>query len=147
MALTIKQERFVHEYIATGNACEAYRRSYDTKSRNQATIMTSANKLLKNPAISKKIEEIRSKARKRNEITVDDLVNELDEFRVIAKEDRNPAAGVSAVMSKGKLLGMVVDRKELTVHGMISSMTDDELMSFIDEVDVDDNDYKDVIDD
>ena len=31
--LTIEQERFAQEYVATGNGCEAYRRAYDTNGK------------------------------------------------------------------------------------------------------------------
>jgi phage terminase small subunit len=141
MALTPKQEKFVLEYIACGNASKAYRAAYNCAKMKPQTVHDTAYTLLQHPEIALMIKELRAEALKRNNITVDDLVSELDEFRVIAKEDRNAAAGVNAVMGKGKLLGLVVDRKDITVHGQISAMSDDELSAFIDEVDVDDADY------
>ncbi|HLC20440.1 hypothetical protein A3E97_01575 [Candidatus Uhrbacteria bacterium RIFCSPHIGHO2_12_FULL_47_12] len=54
-ALTIKQRRFVIEYIQTGNGTEAAVSAYDCQSRNTARSMASEN-LLK-PAIQKAISE------------------------------------------------------------------------------------------
>jgi phage terminase small subunit len=142
MALTPKQERFVLEYLACGNASEAYRAAYNASKMKPQTVHDTACTLLQHPEVAPRIKAAQAEAVKRNEVTVDSLVAELDEFRVISKEDRNPAAGVSAVMGKGKLLGLIVDRKDITVHSQISAMTDAELETFIDEVDVDSDDYE-----
>jgi len=45
--------------------------------------------------------------------TVDDLVAELDEMLQLATAAGNPAAGVSAIVGKAKLLGLLVDRTEI----------------------------------
>jgi phage terminase small subunit len=46
-------------------------------------------------------------------VTVDSLVAELDEMLHLAIECENPSAGVSAVMGKAKLLGLIVDKAEV----------------------------------
>lgn len=94
--------------------------------------------MLQHPEVSLRVKTGQAEAVKRNEITVDDLIAELDEARLISKEDRVGSVMVSATMGKGKLLGLIVDRKDLTVHSQISAMTDAELAQFIDDVDVDD---------
>jgi len=43
--LTPKQERFVQEYLATGNASEAYRRAYDAENMSSAVISVKACEL------------------------------------------------------------------------------------------------------
>jgi hypothetical protein len=50
----------------------------------------------------------------RHQITVDDLVAELEEARAMATKIENPSAMVSASLGKGKLLGLVVEKRELT---------------------------------
>jgi hypothetical protein len=55
---------------------------------------------------------------------------ELEEARVMAKKNGQPAAAVSASMGKAKLVGLVVDRKEVGAPGEfadIENMTADEL--------------------
>lgn len=57
--------------------------------------------------------ELQAKAARRSEITVDDLVAELEDMRKLAMACKNPAAGVAAVMGKAKLLGLIVDKAEV----------------------------------
>ena len=45
----------------------------------------------------------------RSDLTVDDIISELEEAREIAKETKTSAAMVSASMGKAKLLGLVTD--------------------------------------
>jgi phage terminase small subunit len=142
MALTPKQEKFVLEYLACGNASKAYRAAYNAEKMKETSINDTAWKLLQHPEIAQRVESSQAEAVKRNKITVDDLIAELDEARLISKEDRVGSVMVSATMGKGKLLGLIVDRKDITVHSQISSMTDAELEAFIDEVDVDSDDYE-----
>ena len=141
--LTLKQRKFLEQYLIHGNATKAYRAAYNCENQGDATVSQSAYLLTQHPEISLKIKEARELARQKHAITVDDLVAELEEARAISKEDRVGGTMVAATMGKGKLLGLIVDRKELTVHGMISSMNDDELSRFILEVDVDSDDYTD----
>ena len=50
---------------------------------------------------------------RRLDVTVDSLVAELDEMLRLAVECGNPSAGVSAVMGKAKVVGLVVDKAEV----------------------------------
>ncbi|WP_292492559.1 terminase small subunit [Mesorhizobium sp.] len=83
-------------YAARGNAAEA-----------------SASQLLRNPKVASRVAELQAKAARRSEITVDDLVAELEDMRKLAMACKNPAAGVAAVMGKAKLLGLIVDKAEV----------------------------------
>lgn len=142
MALTPKQERFAQEYVATGNASEAYRRSYNVKpTTKDSTTHSVASRLLADSQVRARVEQIKSSIVQRHQLTIDDILDELEEAREMGKVTQQSSTMVSASMGKAKLLGLIVDRKEITVHGMISAMTDDELAAFIDEVDVDDEDY------
>ncbi|WP_245435970.1 terminase small subunit [Mesorhizobium tamadayense] len=83
-------------YIARNNAAEA-----------------SASQLLRNPKVAARVAELRADAAKRSEITVDDLVADLNLMFKLALATKNPAAGVTAVMGKAKLLGLIVDKAEI----------------------------------
>lgn len=142
MALTPKQEKFCQEYIATGNASEAYRRSYNVKpTTKDSSVNQQASALLADLRISSRVEQIKASIVQRHQLTIDDILDELEEAREMGKVTQQSSSMVSASMGKAKLLGLIVDRKEITVHGMISAMTDDELAAFIEEVDVDSDDY------
>jgi phage terminase small subunit len=116
MALTPKQEAFCLAYLETGNASEAYRKAYDAGSMKPATVNRAAKELLDHPKISARLEELRKKAAARNAVTVDDLLEELDEARMIALAAKTPqtSAAVAASMGKAKLLGLDITKTELT---------------------------------
>lgn len=62
-----------------------------------------------------RIDALRALHQKRHEITVDDLVKELEEARKLAFETDKAAAAVSATMGKAKLLGLVVEKQETNI--------------------------------
>ena len=104
--LTLKQEHFIKVYIETGNASEAYRIAYDADKMKAETIHRKASELMNNGKIRARLNELQTEHKERHNMTVDDLIKELDEAREIAKENGNPTAMISAVMGKAKLLGL-----------------------------------------
>ena len=59
--LTIKQERFVHEYLKCGNASDSYRVAYDAEKMEPETINRKAWDLLQNGKIRAMIEALRER--------------------------------------------------------------------------------------
>jgi len=116
MSLTIKQERFCMVYVETGNASEAYRQAYNAENMSNEAIGVEACRLLDHPSVSLKIKELKSGHTKRHELTIDDLVAELEEARQAALSAMvvQSSASVAATMGKAKLLGLVVDKNETT---------------------------------
>ena len=116
MALTIKQEKFCMVYVETGNASEAYRQAYNAGNMKEASINVNASKLLTDAKIALRIKELKSGHTKRHELTIDDLVKQLEEARQVALALENPqcSAAISATMGTAKLLGLVTDKQELT---------------------------------
>lgn len=101
-------------YVETGNASEAYRRSYNAEKMKPETVNRTAKEQLDNPKIAARLAELKAAHVERHEITVDDLIRELEEARSIAMagERQQPAAMVAASMGKAKLLGLIVDKAE-----------------------------------
>jgi phage terminase small subunit len=116
MALTIKQEAFALAYVETGNASEAYRRSYNAENMKPAVIAVKASELLANGNVAVRVAALQASHVERHEITVSDLIRELEEARVAASTSEKPqaAAMVAATMGKAKLLGLITDRQELS---------------------------------
>ena len=106
MALTPKQENFCLAYLETGNASEAYRRAYDAENMNAQTVYKRASELLDNGEITARLEVLRAPIIAKAQITVEDLLAELEEARTLAMSIEAPAPAVSATMGKAKLLGM-----------------------------------------
>ena len=119
MALTPKQEAFALAYVETGNASEAYRRSYNAEKMKPSVIAVKASELLAHGNVAVRVAELQAAQVERHEITVDDILRELEEARVLAAggEKPQPAAMVAASMGKAKLLGMLTDKAELTGPG------------------------------
>ena len=115
--LTPKQEKFCQLYIELGNASEAYRQAYGASKMKPETINTKAKELLKNGPITVRIKELKAEHKERHNITVDDLIAELEEARQIAKDPvkPQPSAMVSATMGKAKILGF--DKQVVELSG------------------------------
>lgn len=105
-ALTPKQEAFCLAYIETGNASEAYRQAYEAEEMKPETVHRKAKELMDNGKITARIEELKAEHAERHKLTVDDLLAELEEARLLAKEKENPNAMTQATMGKAKLLGL-----------------------------------------
>lgn len=116
MPLTPKQEAFALAYVETGNASEAYRRSYNAEKMKPSVIAVKASELLANGNVAVRVAELQAAHVERHEITVDDILRELEEARALAAggEKPQPAAMVAASMGKAKLLGMLTDKTEVT---------------------------------
>ena len=111
--LTLKQESFCLAYIETGNASEAYRMSYSAEKMTAASVSVAASRLLDNAKIALRIAELKAEHAKRHEITVDDLIAELEEARQLAIDTSQSGSAVTATMGKAKLLGL---EKKLVEH-------------------------------
>lgn len=115
MSLTPKQEKFAHVYVQTSNASEAYRQAYDAQRMKPEVIAVKACELLKSGNVSVRVQELKDAARSRHEMTVDDILRELEEARTAASTGERPQAGamVAATMGKAKVLGLIIDKAEV----------------------------------
>lgn len=121
LKLTQKQEAFAVACVAPGedgksrSASDAYRKAYDASNMSASTVNRAAKELMDNPKIAARIAELRAPVIAKARITVEDLLKELEEARVMAMEEKTPAPAVSATMGKAKLLGY--DKQILEHHG------------------------------
>lgn len=105
MTLTAKQEAFCLAYLETGNASEAYRQAYNAENMKPETVNVKASELLASGKVSVRVAQLQAEAAKRNEVTVDSLLAELEEARQLALQEGQPSAMVSATMGKAKITG------------------------------------------
>lgn len=127
MALTPKQESFCLAYMETGNASESYRRAYQADGMSPNAINVEACNMLSNPKIALRLSELRAPIIAKAQLTVEDLLAELEEARKLAIDTEAPAPAVSATMGKAKLLGF--DKQLIEHSGTIqfSDMTEEDL--------------------
>lgn len=112
MALTAKQEAFCLSVASGKSQSEAYRLHYNCLNMKAESVHRKATELMDNGKVTARIAELQAAAVKRHEITVDDLIAELEEARDLAKGLPTPqvSAAVAATMGKAKMLGFLVER-------------------------------------
>lgn len=125
--LTEKQEAFCRAFVETGNASEAYRRSYDAKNMGQNTIAVKASEMLNKDNISVRLQQLREVHQKRHAITIDTLLEKLNKVYTVALGAETPqsSAAVQAVMGQAKLLGLDKQLIELSGEVGIRKTLDD----------------------
>lgn len=116
VTLTPKQEAFCLAYIETGNASEAYRRSYNAGKMQPATINVKASQLLADDKIAVRVAELKAAHVERHNVTIDTIREMLVEDRKLARELETPAAAVSATMGLAKLYGLLTDKLDAKVN-------------------------------
>ena len=128
------RERFAREYHATGNASEALRRANPkAKQWKDNSVNVEASRMLSEPKVSLRLEELQEQAAKRHGTTIDSLTAELEKARETAMDTGQVSAAVSAIMGKAKLHGLLVEK----IHGVhnvkriADDYTDDELLEII----------------
>lgn len=75
--LTPKQDKFCHKVVELGSISDAYRAAYNSSRMKGDTINNKAYILSNKGDIRARIEELQKKAEKRNEVTVDRIIQEL----------------------------------------------------------------------
>lgn len=115
--LTQKQDAFALAFFETGNAAEAYRRSYDvSENARDGWIYVEACQLLDNPKIARRLKELRAQAERHAIYTRQKAMEEYEEARALAHTSQNPSAAVSAINGKVKLWGLEAPIKQRVEH-------------------------------
>jgi len=77
---------------------------------------SNAGHLARTPQIAARIAELLERQAKRVDVTVDGLLVELNGMLMLAKRVKAPGAGVSAIVAKAKLLGLITDKVDTSVN-------------------------------
>jgi phage terminase small subunit len=115
--LTPKQEAFCLAYMETGNASEAYRRAYQPKTTNQATVNRTAKELIDNHKIAARLQELRQPAIERAQITLEQHLNDLKRLRDLAEASEKYGPAIQAEVARGKASGLYVEKLEHAGQG------------------------------
>jgi hypothetical protein len=119
----MRHERFIREYLKTDfNGAEAYRRVYPRHRPDIACV--SACQLLRRPKVRERLQEVQEAIIKRSDITVDKILTEYEHARQLAIAQEKPEAMLNASEKKAKLVGLLVDRREVGNVGDFEQMTD-----------------------
>ena len=74
--LTLKQEKFCHAYLGSGNANEAYRQAYDAAGMSSNAINVEAQRLLGGPTITLRLDQARAALAEKHGITAERVLAE-----------------------------------------------------------------------
>lgn len=114
-----KYESQAAAYVAAG---------YGTKPGNSSE--SAASRLLsKVKGISERISELQAQAAKRKKVTAETIVDELEQAREIARDERQAGAMVQASAAKAKVLGLQVDRVEQGKPGDFANAKDQQALA------------------
>lgn len=130
-------DKYAGHYVLHGDRTAAFRETFPDSKATKESTNTKASKLHSLVQVQSRIDELTVQARDLAEdkfkITVDSLLSELDEIKLVAMGAETPqcSAAVSSVMSKAKLVGLdivkieVSSKEELTPWGVITASADD----------------------
>ena len=104
-----KQQRFVEEYVVDHNATQAAKRA----GYSPRTAYSQGQRLLKHVEVQTAVAAEQARLRRKMEVTVLSLTEELEEARTLAIANGQASAAVQATMGISKLHGLLVDRSEV----------------------------------
>ena len=114
--LTSKQELFAQSVSTGMSQSNAYREAYNTNNMEPETVHNEAYKLMQNPEISTRIDELREERSKENGVTVQTVTEDLLGVIKNANKNNQHAAAISGLTLLAKLHGLLVDKKSIKVH-------------------------------
>lgn len=114
-----RYERFANLIVEGCTSVEAYD-AIEGKGRSPAN----ASRWRNNKLISARIDELRDRAARKHEVTVDSLVDELEEARTMAQGLDQPAVMIQATVAKGKLFGLFSERVRVTSEVTVTARVD-----------------------
>lgn len=129
MKLTAKQEKFAQLVAKGSDHSSAYREAYDTKNMKDETIWNNAYKLSNVNDVATRIDSLKEKTAKRNEVTLDEGIALIRKAAEIANGNSDASNLRGAAMDLLKAAGLLVDKKH--VKGDIN------LRELLDELDED----------
>jgi hypothetical protein len=127
-----RYERFAQELFKAvakgGNHMAAYMAAGYCASGNKKAAKVGACRLLKTSAeIYRRVQELQAQVARRKRITVESVVAELEDARLMAEEERQAAAMTAASMGKAKISGLLVDKVEQGKAGDFANKSSDEI--------------------
>ena len=115
--LTPKQDKFIQVYLETGNATEAYRQAYNTKTLSSNAVHVNASRLLDNAKVALRLDEIRAENAKNMEITMEYLTQSMRDACQMALDQGKANEYGQNLERLAKLTGQWTDKQQVTHEG------------------------------
>jgi len=121
-----KHELFCQHLALGKTASEAYELAGYKPSRSNASVLRAKHSV--SDRLSEILQQSERKVVQQIEYTRDSILAELEEARQMALELKNPSAAWQSAMAKAKILGLIIDRREVSDVSPFDGLTDEELM-------------------
>jgi hypothetical protein len=121
-----KYELFCQHLALGKTASEAYELAGYKPSRSNASVLKAKQNI--SDRLAEILQESEKKVVREIEHTRDALLSELEEARKLALKRGQASAAAQCSMGKAKILGLIVDRREVSDAGAFDHMTDEELV-------------------
>ena len=117
----MRHEWAAREYLKTGEYSEAYRRIYP-RSKPRASAWVSASRLFRRDDVSRRVMELQEQAMKRSDITIEKILGDYQTALEMAKGLEKPGDVTNAATAQAKLVGLLIDRREVGGAGEYDNM-------------------------
>jgi phage terminase small subunit len=105
--LSPKMHKFCLCIVEGDGPSEAYRAAYAASSMSDDSVAVEASRLLRDPRVHARIEELRTSLQRSLGVSRATLLREIDEVRELAKTNGDVKTVLTATMSKARLLGFL----------------------------------------
>jgi phage terminase small subunit len=113
--LTPKQEKFALEVASGKTQSDAYRAAFNVRpTTKDTTVNVSASKLMADPNISQRVEELRKPIADKAMVTLESHIERLKELAMMAIDQGQIAAAIKAEELCGKASGVYVEKRQIT---------------------------------
>lgn len=125
--LTIKQESFCQAYIRLGDKSAAYREAYSCENMKPETIHERSSRLSNEYKISTRIEALQDEVKKRNDITIDEIVSRLADMLDFDLADLYDSNGIlkniHSIPKKARLMIAQLDTDEIVLKNKFTGQS------------------------
>lgn len=119
--VTIKQEAFCQAYIKLGDKSAAYREAYAWEKMKPTSVNRKAFEVFENVNVRARIEVLRSELKKRNNLTIDDIVSTLGDmlrFDIAELYDSNGVLkNIHSIPKKARMMIAQLDSDQIKFKG------------------------------
>lgn len=116
MALTQRRENFCLEFVKSGNATDAYRKSFSCDNQKETTINNNAYKLMGITDVITRIEELNKKAESSTIITIQQRKELLSRFAWEEESDKS----MKAIDLLNKMDSVYIQKQDITTSGNVT---------------------------
>lgn len=137
MALTPKQEAFAQAIVTGVSQSDAYRAAYKVGPKTKPeTVNQAASRIMADSNVRARVAELREPVAKRAQITLESHLDDLMRLRNMAAKEKQYSAAISAEISRGKAVGIYVEKIDHASSDGTMSPTGKSLSDFYKSADV-----------